>query len=171
MRIPPQGAHQTGLGPNILYSGDYSASTLKGDTLILGKARLVLTSGLDMTTQDSIAMSSGGTIEMFVDGKSIGITGKGVANQSGKPSDFVLYCTPNVTDIKISGNATFVGLLAAPKAKLTLNGGGKDDQDFCGVAMVDSLKMNGGFKFHYDKALAGLGGNGRFLISSWNEIQ
>ncbi len=156
---------------NILYSGDYAASTLKGSTLILGKARLVLTDGLDMTAKDSIAMKSGGTIEMFLDGKSISITGTGVANQAGKPSDFVMYCTPNITDIKIAGNATFVGLLVAPKADLVLNGGGKDDQDFCGAAMVNSLKMNGSFKFHYDKALAGGGGNGRFLITSWNETQ
>jgi hypothetical protein len=156
---------------NILYSGDYAASTLKGSTLILGKARLVLTAGLDMSGSDSINMGSGGTIEMFVDGKSISITGSGVANQTGKPSDFVMYCTSNVTDIKIAGNATFVGLLVAPKADLVLNGGGKDDQDFCGAAMVNTLKMNGSFKFHYDKALAGLGGNGRFLITSWNEIQ
>lgn len=155
---------------NILYSGDYSAKTLKGSTLILGKARLALTDGLDMSGTDSISMGSGGKIEMYVDGKSISITGKGVANQTGKPADFMMYCTPNVTDIKIAGNATFVGVLVAPNANLVLNGSGKDDQDFCGAAMVNTLKMNGGFKFHYDKALGMLGGNGRFLITSWNEV-
>lgn len=155
---------------NILYSGDYLAKTLKGSTLIAGKARLVLTDGLEMSSKDSIIMGSGGKIEMYVDGESMSITGKGVANQTGKPADFMVYCTPNVTDIKIAGNATFVGVLVAPNADLVLNGGGKDDQDFCGAAMVSTLKMNGGFKFHYDKALAGIGGNGRYLITSWNEI-
>jgi hypothetical protein len=124
-----------------------------------------------MSSKDSISMASGGTIEMFIDGKSIGITGNGVANQAGKPADFIVYCTPNVAEIKISGNATFVGLVVAPKASLILDGGGKDDQDFCGSAMVNTLKMNGSFKFHYDKALSALGGNGRYLINSWNEIQ
>lgn len=155
---------------NILYSGDYVASTLTGTTLVAGKARLVLTAGLDMSSSDSISLGSGGKIEMYVDGKSVSITGKGVANQAGKPADFMMYCTTNVTDIKIAGNATFVGVLVAPNADLFLNGGGKDDQDFCGAAMVSTLKMNGSFKFHYDKALGSIGGNGRFLISSWNEV-
>lgn len=155
---------------NILYSGDYSAKTLKGSTLIAGKARLVLSDGLEMSSKDSISMGPGGKIEMYVDGESVSITGNGVANQTGKPSDFMVYCTPNVTEIKIAGNATFVGVIVAPKADMELNGGGKDDQDFCGAAMVKKLKMNGGFKFHYDKALGGIGGNGRFLISSWNEV-
>jgi hypothetical protein len=30
--------------------------------------------------------------------------------------------------------------------------------------------MNGHFNFHYDEALSRMPGNGRFLITSWNEI-
>lgn len=161
---------------NILYSGDYYANALKGYTLILGKARLVLTS-FEMESKDSISIGSGCNIQLYVDAESCHIEGKGVANSAGKPADFILYGTPKLKEFEIQGNGTFVGVLIAPNAFLKLSGGGKDNQDFCGAAMVNSLQINGKFNFHYDKALkaidtssaSGGGGSGRYLITSWNE--
>jgi hypothetical protein len=51
-----------------------------------------------------------------------------------------------------------------------MNGGGKTINDFTGAVVANSVKMNGHFNFHYDEALGGFTGNGRMLITSWDEI-
>ena len=71
----------------------------------------------------------------------------------------------------MNGNGEFTGVLVAPNADLTMNGAGNSRQDYTGALMVNSVRMNGHFNFHYDEALARMGGNGRFLITSWNEIK
>jgi len=43
-----------------------------------------------------------------------------------------------------------------------MNGGGNAYEDFIGALMVNSVTMNGHFKFHYDEALSRIGGTGRF---------
>jgi hypothetical protein len=51
-----------------------------------------------------------------------------------------------------------------------MNGGGNSNQGFSGALMVGSVTMNGHFNFHYDEALGRMPGNGRVLITSWNEL-
>jgi hypothetical protein len=36
--------------------------------------------------------------------------------------------------------------------------------------MVNTVTMNGLFKFHYDEALGRLPASGRYLISAWDEV-
>jgi hypothetical protein len=47
------------------------------------------------------------------------------------------------------------------------------DQDFCGSLMVNAVRLNGHFKFHWDEALGRVNSdNGaRYLVKSWNEIK
>ena len=64
----------------------------------------------------------------------------------------------------------FTGVLVAPSADLTLNGGGNSNEDFCGSLMVNSARFNGHFSFHYDESLLNSASNGRYLATSWNEV-
>jgi len=75
-----------------------------------------------------------------------------------------------VTSFTLSGNGTFIGAVVAPNADVTLNGGGSTATDFIGALMANSVTMGGHFNFHYDEALAGDKRLGRFLITSWNEV-
>ena len=63
-------------------------------------------------------------------------------------------------------------MLVAPNADLKMNGGGNSDQDFCGSLMVNNVRLNGHFKFHWDEALGRMNSNNdaRYLVKSWNEI-
>jgi hypothetical protein len=75
-----------------------------------------------------------------------------------------------VTSFSVSGNGCFNGVLIAPNADVTMNGGGNDTMDFFGSLLVHSVKMNGHFNFHYDEALGKMNKLGRYLVTSWQEI-
>jgi hypothetical protein len=53
-----------------------------------------------------------------------------------------------------------------------MNGGGSSDQDFSGSLMVNAVRLNGHFKFHWDEALEHMNSDNdaRFLAKSWDEI-
>jgi hypothetical protein len=155
---------------NVLLNGDYVATSLSGTVYAAGKARLVLPNGLSMSGNDSFILGPNGSLEVYSDGPSITVGGNGVINPSGYAGNFILYCTPNTTDFTLNGNGEFTGVLVAPEAELKLNGGGNADEDFIGCLMVNTVRMNGHFSFHYDEALGRMPANGRFLITSWDEI-
>ena len=155
---------------NILWNGDYVATSLSGTTYVAGKARLVLPNGLSMSGNDQFIIGPGGSVQVYADGSSLTVGGNGVINPSGFAGNFILYGTPNVTSLTYNGNGTFTGVIVAPSADLTMNGSGNTPQDFSGALMVNSVKMNGHFGFHYDQALGRMPLNGRYLITSWDEI-
>ena len=63
------------------------------------------------------------------------------------------------------------GVLIAPYADLTINGGGNNTMDFVGCAMVNSAVLNGHVHFHYDECLANYKNNPRDLVTAWNEVK
>ena len=156
---------------HVITTGDYySTDALHGSTIVLGDARLVLPNGLSMSGNDQITIAPGGSLKMFVDGASCTVGGKGILNQAGYADDFILECTDNVKTFTFNGNGEFIGALVAPEAAMTMNGGGKSNNDFIGAVMMNSIGMNGHFSFHYDEALSRLKNNPRLLVKSWDEI-
>lgn len=156
---------------NVLRSGDYYAENLTGTVYVSGHARLSLPNGLNMSGNDQFVLGPLGSLTIYAGGSSITIGGNGVVNPSGFAGNFIVYCAPSVTSFTLNGNGEFTGVLVAPNADITMNGGGNSDQDFIGALMVNSVRMNGHFKFHYDEALSRMPANGRFLITSWDEIK
>ncbi len=111
------------------------------------------------------------TMLVYAGGTTVGITGNNVVNPNGFPGNFIVYCAPTVTSFSLAGNGAFTGILVAPNADLTLNGGGSGNEDFCGSIMAQSATLNGHFSFHYDEALNTSPSNGRYLVTTWNEIK
>ena len=155
---------------HVLATGDYYTSDLSGTTLVTGTARLVMPNGLNMSGNDQVTIGQSGALTLYSGGNSMTIGGNGVLNQSGYAANLIAYATPTVTSFTLNGNGTFIGVLVAPEANTTMNGSGNTVYDFIGCLLVNSVKMNGHFNFHYDEALSRIGGNGRFLITSWDEI-
>jgi len=127
--------------------------------------------GLKMSGNDSITIATGGGLTSYSGGDSVVIGGNGVFNQTGYAANLMFYGTPSVTSLTLNGNGEFTGVVVAPNANVRLNGGGTGVDDFSGSMLVNSVKMNGHFRFHYDEALSRIPNTGRFLITSWDEIQ
>ena len=155
---------------HVIGNADYYATSLSGTTIVTGKGRLVLPNGLNMANGDGITIAHGGGVTIYSGGTGTTIGGNGVMNENGFAGNFIVYCDNSVTSFTLNGNGHFTGVLVAPNAAITMNGGGNSNQDFTGALMVNSVRMNGHFNFHYDEALGRMGGNGRYLITSWAEV-
>jgi hypothetical protein len=156
----------------VLDTGDYSmpSGVLAGKTLVRGNARLVVPNGINMSGTDKLQISQLGSLQIYAAGPTCTIGGNGVINQNGYAVNCEIFCTPTVTAFNFNGNGEFIGVLVAPEAFVTMNGGGHSVNDFIGALMADSIKMNGHYKFHYDEALGKNGANSRYIVTSWDEI-
>ena len=76
---------------------------------------------------------------------------------------------PGVTGITLSGNSSFVGVVYAPEATLTLNGGGNNN-NLIGAVVVNSVTLNGHYDFHYDTSLGTNGPTSGYVVTSWQEL-
>lgn len=161
---------QTNYYDNILYSGSYYMGTLSGKTIVLGKALLVSANGISMSGSDVLKIKQGGSLTNWVGGTSVSIGGNGVLNETGLAKNYVCLCEESVTTVAIGGNGEFTGVFIAPNGNMQLNGGGNSRMDFVGAVMVNKVKLNGHYQFHYDEALGRLPASGRYLISAWDEV-
>lgn len=138
---------------------------------VTGNAKLMVAGNVQFSgASDGIYLASDGKLKMVVNGSSVQLGGNGVINPTGYAQNFALYCTDNVKTLSLSGNGEFIGVIYAPKANVTLNGGGFSDFDFIGAVVGNYIQLNGHFKFHYDEALSGLIDEGRYKVIQWDEI-
>jgi hypothetical protein len=168
--IPPSGTVDGVTYAYILDGGDWFVSSLSGKVLVRGDARLYVSSSLNLSGQDYLMITNGGSLKMYVEAEKASLGGQGVMNTSGLAIDFQYYGLPSNTSLSLSGNSAFVGVIYAPSAHLHLGGGGKDTYDFVGSSVTASVKMNGNFNFHYDESLASGGPIRGYIPSSWNEV-
>jgi hypothetical protein len=138
---------------------------------VTGNAKLMVAGNVKLSgDDDGIYMASDAKLKMVVNGDSVSLGGNGVVNPTGYAANFSLYCTDNVTSLSLSGNGEFTGIIYAPTANVALNGGGSEDFDFIGAVVANYIQLNGHFKFHYDEALKGLKDEGRYKVTTWDEI-
>ena len=154
----------------VLQDGKYQISNLSGKLYVNGKAELKILNGISMSGNDVLKIGANGKLSAWVGGTSSSIAGNGVINKSGYAANCIVYFAPTVTSLAIGGNGEFTGIIAAPEADTKLNGGGNTVNDYIGCLLVNSVVLNGHYKFHYDEALEDLDGSGRYLITSWDEL-
>jgi hypothetical protein len=154
---------------------NYFSTSLTGKTVVLGpNVTLVLSNGL--SGAENITFNYTDTIDpgltIYAGGTSASISGNQYINPSGFAGSLLIYCAPSVTSFTLNGNGQFTGVLVAPNADLAMNGGGSSDENFCGSLMVNNIRLNGHFSFHWDEALANMKSNNdaRYLVQTWNEI-
>ena len=90
--------------------------------------------------------------------------------QSGKAANMAFYGLPSMIDLKYAGNGEFTGVIYAPDAVFTLNGGGSSTLDFIGSSVTKTVKMNGHYHFHYDENLKKNGPNDGYKAIAWKEL-
>lgn len=162
---------------NILNGGNYVAESLPGKTIVLGEVRLVLSDGLNIGTSDEITIAQGASLEMYVCGTNAVINVDQITNLAGRARNCMLYFMPGVTSLQLLGDGRFRGAIVAPHTDVTLVGQGLFTyMSLSGAVIARSLKFSwppgdhGYFYFHYDEALARLPPDGRFLVTSWDEV-
>lgn len=113
--------------------------------------------------------TNAGTVIMYQESGTVSLGGKGSGGAyDSRPENFVYYGMSGVTQITMSGNSTFVGVIYAPQAAFTLSGGGNNN-NFIGSLLVKSVTINGQFNLHYDDSLLGYY-YGYYAVGSWQEL-
>ena len=159
----------------VLGSGNYMLSTLNlktGDTLFVApgaNAVLYVTDNVLMQGSSKIDVATNANLQLYVGGASATFTTINTAS-TATATAFQYYGLPSNKDLSWSGNAEFVGTVYAPSATFTLGGGGSTAMDYQGACVVNSVKMNGHFNFHYDENLRRPALMGGLVATSWREL-
>jgi hypothetical protein len=111
-----------------------------------------------------------GTAIFFFNGpSSITLSGDTAVNPTGSPENLWYFGMPSLTSINYGGNTAFVGVIYAPEAQLTLNGGG-NSTDISGSVIVNNISDKGHYDIHYDQSLAQGGPSRGFVAYTWQEL-
>lgn len=114
--------------------------------------------------------TNSGTAYIYMNGPpSLTMAGNSAVDASNRPENLKYFGLPSLTSVSFSGNAQFTGVLYAPEANMTLNGGGNNSLDVMGSLVVNTLTVNGKFMVHYDEALS-TNTPGLFVAQSWQEL-
>jgi hypothetical protein len=168
----------------VLNTGSYQvigSGGLKGNVLVKGNAVLYVPSGssLSFSGSDKIVIAPGATLKLFVGCTTASWSGQAsIVNQNiSNPAThdvgavhFQYYGLPTNTQLDMTGNASFTGVIYAPNANLKLGGGGNDNYDLVGSTVTKTVTMNGHMNFHYDEALKDWGPDLGYVVTAWNEI-
>src|SRR5688572_10311054 len=121
-------------------------------------------------TSAGIYIEGGATFNIYTNGD-VAIAGTGVANANTDTKSFMVWGTETVTagsqQIGIKGSGSLVGVVYAPGAEVTINGGGS----MYGAVVGRSVTFTGTTAFYYDEALADLTLGNPYGASKWRELQ
>lgn len=135
-------------------NGNYRTGELDGKVLIRGNARVLVTANLDLTgNTENLIVLTNASLQLYVSAPDAAIKGMGEINPWGVATNFAYYGLSGNTNLLLSGNDDFTGIIYAPQAHVSLGGGGNDTLDFVGAIVAKSLQLNGHYNFHYDEAL------------------
>jgi hypothetical protein len=93
-----------------------------------------------------------------------------VTVDSGRPRNFYYLGLPGVTNITYGGSSALVGVVYAPEANLTLNGGGNNNGIVGSSVTKSIIALNGHYSFHFDEDLLSSGPTRSYVVTSWKEL-
>lgn len=159
---------------SILTADRYEVSNLRmngSDKILINgpNVTLYIRNDFQMTGNSEIVIAPGASLKIITAGD-VSLAGNGVFNYNLDASKFSLYGMPSSHNISISGNAAFTGVIYAPDADVTMNGGGTTVYDVVGAIISNTATLNGHFHFHYDEALGRARIQSKFNVASWREV-
>ena len=113
-------------------------------------------------------ITNSGTLKVYQVSGSGDLTGN-ISVDSNRPENFWYFGTSDIKSITFGGTSSFIGVIYAPQATLTLNGGG-NNIGVVGSSISKVIQMNGHYNFHYDEYLSSIGPSRGFVPNSWQEL-
>ncbi len=162
---------------NGVLSYDFSTS---GDYIVSSSLPIVVEPGVTVRVQVTTptfapagihVMSTNGisgTLNVYQVSGTATLNGNVVIDNQ-RAGSFYYYGLPGVTSVTWGGTSTFIGVIYAPEAALTLNGGGTSN-NFIGACVAKSITLNGHYDFHFDEDLLTHGPRRGYVANSWKEL-
>jgi len=153
-------------------SGDYyvsDSSNIQVEPGVTARVRVDATTFNPASVHVVSSNGVSGTLILYQVSGTVNMSGN-VTVDSGRARNLYYYGLPGVTSITYGGSSTFVGVIYAPEANLTLNGGGSGN-GVIGASLTKSIDaMNGHYNFHFDEDLLSSGPSRGFVVTSWKEL-
>ena len=160
-----------------LNTGDYKVSQISltsnshKDTLeINGNVRIYVTGNVSLSGLSQIIIDPGASLQVYVAGSSVSLTGNGIINNSAQPIDNQWYGLSTSTSWTYTGNAQWIGTIYAPEATVSFKGGGSSG-DASGSVVANNITLAGQVQFHYDEALRASDTGAGFAVVAWQELR
>ncbi len=117
---------------------------------VLNGGETYVTSGINLSGNDTITISGNGTVKLYVTGD-INVTGNATINENGNPTQLFIYGTNQCLQIREHGGAIIRAAIHAPNATFDPQGTG----DLYGSIIVNRVDTGGtgNFTIFYDEAL------------------
>ncbi|MEY4387377.1 MAG: hypothetical protein RLY20_2660 [Verrucomicrobiota bacterium] len=149
-------------------SGNYRMLGFKGAIYVGTNVQVTVYVEGNVSGSDKFFLAPGAKLTFYMKGDNF--KASGLVNNGGN-TQFLYLGLPSNTSVQFTGNASFTGMIYAPQADFTMNGGGSGGSttDFSGACVVKSVNMNGDMSFHYDEALSTLGPT-IYKAMSWREL-
>ena len=160
------------IGYDFKTSGDYYIATSSNIQVEPGVTVRLRVDALNFNPANIHIVSSNGVSGTLVIYQVAGTStmNGNVTVDSGRARNFYYYGLPGVTGITYGGTSAFVGVVYAPEANLTLNGGGNNN-GLIGSSLTKSIiAMNGHYNFHFDEDLLNSGPSRAYVMTSWKEM-
>jgi len=160
--------------PATLGSGNfrYASISMTGNSskilTISGNATIYLEGNMSVGGQTSIKILPGASLKIYNKAGTLDLTGGGVINQDGNPASFQIF-SEAATEIKITGNSGFYGIVYAPTADVKPAG----TSVYYGSMTGKTIQCQGTADFHYDEALGRIQITtpGPCEVKAWRQIK
>ena len=96
--------------------------------------------------------TNAGTVALYQEQGSFSLSGANGGAINNRPQNFIYVGLPGVTNVTISGTASFVGIIYAPDAAAMLIGG-SGSQGIIGAGVFKSITKTGSYIVHFDESL------------------
>jgi hypothetical protein len=114
---------------------------------------LYLTNGIVLKPGNAFTLNTNGSAEIYSGGTFDASAGS-VNNRTQYAPACKIYGLSTCANINFGDNSILTTWLYAPEASLTFTGGGLIANDVAGSFLCHDLTVMGGFRFHFDEALA-----------------
>jgi len=156
-------------GTMVLGNGIYEVGSLDSAIMVTGEATLIVRTSFAIKGGNGIELAPGAKLNIYnyADKADFG-SGTYNATSGSRATNLRYYGMPSNKEVNFNGNVTFVGVVYAPDADLSANGGGSA-VNIMGATTTYSVTMGGGYQFHFDEALLREAQTG-WVIKDWTEL-
>jgi hypothetical protein len=153
-------------GSNYFYNGNLTLSGATGSLYVTGNVTLYVTQSFKISGGGNLVISSNSSLTLVVGGPTCSIGGGGVVNYPQRANTLSIQCLPTCTTGDLGGGSSFIGIINAPEADITLHGGASAS----GAMTARTFTLIGGSSIHYDESLGTNKTGAVYGVASWSEL-
>jgi hypothetical protein len=135
--------------PNGIYQIN-AANLSNKKTLVVGDAWVYFPQGLVLSGSAAIQLVPDSSL-MVWSGGPVQLGGQGVAGVT-RADQFAIFGLPSCTNVSVSVNSTFVGVIYAPSARCAIG-----PMTFIGSCFAESVVLTGAVSLHFDEVMKSVG--------------